>query len=75
MLRLTCSAACGIFPNQGWNLCPPALAGGFLTTEPLGSPNLDFLFPESSFSISLVEFKMSGSIKTSCIFRGFPQLQ
>ena len=35
--RLICSAACGIFPDQGSNLCP-ALAGGFFTTEPPGKP-------------------------------------
>ena len=33
---LSCSAACGIFPDQGSNLCP--LAGGFLTTVPPGKP-------------------------------------
>ena len=32
----SCSAACGIFPDQGSNPCPPALAGGFLTTVPPG---------------------------------------
>ena len=32
--RLSCSAACGIFPDQGSNMCPPALAGRFLTTAP-----------------------------------------
>ena len=32
---LSCPVACGIFPNQGTN---PALAGGFLTTAPLGKP-------------------------------------
>ena len=31
---LSCSAAWGIFPDQGSNPCPPALAGGFLTTVP-----------------------------------------
>ena len=35
MHGLSCPKACGIFPDQGSNLCPPALAGGFLTT---GSP-------------------------------------
>ena len=32
--RLSCPEACGIFPEQGSNLCPPALAGRFLTTGP-----------------------------------------
>ena len=41
--RLGCSAACGIFPDQGLNPCPlhwqdSALAGGFLTTVHQGSP-------------------------------------
>ena len=26
---LSCSKACGIFQDQGWKMCPPALAGGF----------------------------------------------
>ena len=30
--------ACGIFPEQGSNLCPTALAGRFLTTGPPGKP-------------------------------------
>ena len=36
---LSCSAACGIFLDQGTNLSLlhlPALAGGFFTTEPPG---------------------------------------
>ena len=39
--RLSCSMACGIFPDQGSNLCRTsnrALAGGFLTTAPPGKP-------------------------------------
>ena len=36
--RLSCPAACGIFLNKGSNLCP--LAGGVLTTEPLGKPTI-----------------------------------
>ena len=35
---LSCSATCGIFPDQGSS---PALAGGFFTTEPPGrSPDV-----------------------------------
>ena len=30
---LICSLACGIFPDQGLNLCPGALEGGFLTNQ------------------------------------------
>ena len=35
--RLSCSMGRGIFPDQGLNLCPTALAVEFLTTEPLGN--------------------------------------
>ena len=35
--RLSCSVGRGIFPDQGLNLCPTALAVEFLTTEPLGN--------------------------------------
>jgi len=31
---LSCSKACGIFPDQGSNPCFLLLAGGFFTTEP-----------------------------------------
>ena len=40
--RLSCSAARGIFPDQGLNPWYPALAGGFFTTGPLGKPPFDF---------------------------------
>ena len=33
---LSCSAACGIFLDQGLNPFSPALAGGLLTTAPAG---------------------------------------
>ena len=33
---LSCLEACGIFPDQGSNLCPPALQGRFLIPEPQG---------------------------------------
>ena len=39
---LSCSEACGIFPDRGSNPCPPALAGGLLTTGPPGK-SLEFL--------------------------------
>ena len=35
-LRLSRSAACGIFPGQGSNPCPSSWAGRFLTTGPPG---------------------------------------
>ena len=34
----SCSAVCGIFPDQGSNPCPPALAGRLSTTAPPGKP-------------------------------------
>lgn len=40
-LRLTCSAACGVFPTQGSRDCAtasPASAGGPVPTEPPGKP-------------------------------------
>ena len=36
--RLSCPTACGIFLDQGLNLCLLALAGGFCTTELPGEP-------------------------------------
>ena len=44
---LSCSAACGIFPDQGLNQSP-ALAGGFFTTEPPGKP-LNITFYDTLF--------------------------
>ena len=35
---LSCSGACGIFPNQGFEAKSPTQAGGFFTAEPLGKP-------------------------------------
>ena len=35
----SCSATCGIFPDQGLNPCP-ALAGRFLTTRPPGKSHI-----------------------------------
>ena len=36
----SCSAACGIFPDQGSNPCPLQLAGRSSTTAPPGKPPL-----------------------------------
>ena len=60
--RPSCSVACGIFPDQGSNLCPlhwqadsqplrhqGSPAGGFLTTAPPGKP-LDFPLLEEMLS-------------------------
>ena len=40
--RFICPMACGIFPEQGSNPCPPALAGRLLTTRPPGELSLHF---------------------------------
>ena len=41
----SCSAACGILPDQGSNPCPQsALAGRFSTTAPPGKPHVRSLF-------------------------------
>ena len=43
--RLHCLAACGIFPNQGQNLCPldwQADKGIFLSTAPPGQSSMSF---------------------------------
>ena len=39
----SCSAACGIFPDQGSNPHSPALAGRFSTTAPPRKPENEFL--------------------------------
>ena len=44
LLGLSCPVACGVFLDQGSNLCP-SLAGGFFATEPPGKP-CTFLDPE-----------------------------
>ena len=45
---LSCPTAQGIFLDQGLNPCPPAMAGGFLNTGPLGrSSFLEFIFSSS----------------------------
>ena len=43
---LSCSAVCGIFPDQGLNPCPLPMAGGFLTTAPPGK-SLRHFFQQS----------------------------
>ena len=39
---LSCPMAYGIFPDQGLNLCPPALADVFLTIGPPGKSKIFF---------------------------------
>ena len=48
--RLSCSMACGIFPDQGSNPCPPALAGGFLTTAPPGKSQIIMFYTLKLYS-------------------------
>ena len=47
----SCSAACGILPDQGLNLCPPALAGRFSTTAPPGKPPTHFFLSQTFISL------------------------
>ena len=52
-LRLTCSAACGVFPTQGSRDCAtasPASAGGPFPLSPQGSPPRCFLCSLSALS-------------------------
>ena len=57
--RLSCSAACEIFPDQGLNLSP-ALAGEFLTTGPRRNPCDSFTtgpFILSSISVIILDLE------------------
>ena len=50
----SCPMACEIFPDQGLNWCPPALAGGLLTSGPPGkSPHYSLHRISAVFSIAL----------------------
>ena len=40
---LSCSKACGVFRDQGWNACLLALADRFFSTEPPGKLSHSFL--------------------------------
>ena len=51
--KLSCSTAHGIFMGQGPEPVPPALAGRFFTTEPLGKSFL-MVFKISQLVIVLV---------------------
>ena len=48
---LSCSAACGIFPDQGSN---PALADGFLTTGPPGKSKMKCSIASSTWDMASV---------------------
>ena len=49
---LSCSTACGLFPDQGSNPVFPALAGRFLTTAPPGKPGNFFKNEEMHLGIA-----------------------
>ena len=52
---LSCSAACGILPDQGSNPFSPALAGRLSTTVPPGKPlGLAFLFIMTIYHLIVV---------------------
>ena len=54
---LSCSTACGIFPDQGSNPpVSPAMADGFLTTAPPGKSLCSCLVEGHLFSFSFVHF-------------------
>ena len=49
---LSCSAACGVFPDQGLNRCPPAFQGRFISAGPPGkSLHSTFQLPGSTRGI------------------------
>ena len=49
--RPSCSMACGIFPDQGSNPRPPALAGRFSTTAPPEKPEMFCIFYFTIYSL------------------------
>ena len=59
--RPACLSACGIFPDQGSNLCL-TLAGRFFTTEPSGKPFLHF-HTEHTFWQGCCEVSRAISVK------------
>ena len=62
------STACGIFWDQGSNPCPPAMAGGFLSTIPSGKSNFTFLKAHSLYSFFPVNqlFTWGGQSTGAC---------
>ena len=57
--RLSCSTACGIFPDKRWNPCLLALKGGFLTTGPPGK-SLVWVFLK--FIMQMRRSSLAGSV-------------
>ena len=53
---ISCSTACGIFPDQGLNLCPLHWQAEFLTTAPPGKTFSRFFFLIFLFIIYLLCF-------------------
>ena len=55
----SCSAACGIFPDQGSNPCPLALAGRLSTTAPPGKPPQDYILNSLYFFLPILHLSFS----------------
>ena len=69
----SCSAACGIFPDQGSEPVCPALAGGFSTTAPPGKP---WFFSSNKHSLSSLYLGPSGDSRALfCPEQHFPLTQ
>ena len=58
----SCSAACGIFPDQGSNPCPLHQAGRFSTTAPPGKP------PGSNLKEAVIQTLGKRTLLAVCIF-------
>ena len=58
--RLSCPTAGGVFPDQGANPCPPALAGRFLTTGLPGKSMKVKILASSSCCSQLWTFLLPG---------------
>ena len=67
---LSCSTACGIFPDQGSNPCPPALAGGFLTTVPPGKSPVHSLKKNFFYCGSVANIRFTVKSTSECTESG-----
>ena len=64
--RLSCSVACGIFPDPGIKpVSPPVLAGRFFTTEPPGKLHVSFCMPLD------LTFVMNAKCSTILMYHNF----
>ena len=61
--RPSCSAACGIFPDQGSNLCPLHRQADSQPLRHQGSPSLPFLTPYHYIHHSLLNSQISIALK------------